>query len=233
MAIHAYPETYLNDAMNNLGDMLDYAVNDCVYDASDFFDRFIISGIANSFEKGSPKYVAGLSGPELASEVLYRTQGERLHHVASDGIDKSPEYWIGWILAYYQWYRNERFSDLKRDGLDISKVLSLYNPLHEADPSKFVSVADDILRQNRARAGSNLQRLRKQIGMTQKELAVAADVSLRMVQLYEQRRQDIRKAESASLIRLAWVLGCEVNDLLKGDYATDEPTYGGVYDKHV
>jgi len=217
MAIHAYPETYLNDAMNNLGDMLDYAVNDCGYDASDFFDCFIISGVATSFEKGSPKYVAGFSGPELASEVIYRTQGERLNQVTSDGIDKSPEYWAGWILAYYQWYRNERFSDLKRDGLDISKILSLYNPFHEADPSKFVSIVDGILRQNRARAGSNLQRLRKQTGMTQKELAVAADVSLRMVQLYEQRRQDIRKAEAASLLRLASVLGCEVKDLMEGE----------------
>ena len=216
MAIHAYPETYLNDAMNNLGDMLDYAVNDCGYDVSDFFDRFIISGIANFFEKGSPKYVAGLSGPELASEVIFRTQGERLGQAISDDIDKSPEYWTGWIFAYYQWYRHERFSDLKRDGLDISKVLSLYNPLHEADPSKFVSVADAILRKNRICVGSNLQRLRKQIGMTQKELAENASVSLRMIQLYEQRRQDIRKAEVASLLRLADVLGCKVRDLMEG-----------------
>ena len=94
----------------------------------------------------------------------------------------------------------------------------------------FRSVADDILRQNRARAGSNLQRLRKQTGMTQKELAVAADVSLRMVQLYEQRRQDIRKAEVASLLRLAGVLGCEVKDLMDGERTTDEPFYGGIYD---
>jgi len=222
MAMHAYPETYLNDAMNNLGDMLDYAVNDCGYDAADFFDRFIISGVAGLFEKGSPKYAAGLSGSELASEVIYRTQGERLNQAVSDGIDKSPEYWAGWILAYYQWNSGERFYDLKRDGLDILYVLSLYNPLHEADPSKFVSVADDIIRQNRARAGSNLQRLRKQLGMTQKELAEAADVSLRMVQLYEQRRQDIRKAEAATLLRLASVLGCEFNDLMESDNVTVE-----------
>ena len=219
MATHAYPETYLNDAMNNLGDMMDYAINDCGYNASDYFDRFIISGVAESFENGSPKYIAGLSGPELASEVMLRTQGERFSQAISDNIDKSPEYWAGWILAYYQWYRNERFSDLRRDGLDISRVLSLYNPLHEADPSKFISVADGILRENRLRSGSNIRRFRKQTGMTQKELAEAADVSLRMVQLYEQRRQDIRKAEAASILRLASVLGCEVKDLMERDYS--------------
>jgi len=43
-----------------------------------------------------------------------------------------------------------------------------------------------------------------------------------MVQLYEQRRQDIRKAEAASLLRLAGVLRCEVKDLMDGDNTTDE-----------
>ncbi len=37
MTTRAYEETYLNDAMNNLGDMLDYAVNDCGYDPEVFF----------------------------------------------------------------------------------------------------------------------------------------------------------------------------------------------------
>ena len=217
MTMRAYPETYLNEAMNNLGDMLDYAVNDCGYNAVDFFDRFIISGVANAFEKGAPKYIIGLSGVELACEVMYRIQNERLHFTISNGIEKSAEYWAGWIYAYYQWYRNARFVELKRDGLDISKVLSLYNPLHEADLSKFVSVADDIVRQNRSRAVSNLKRVRRQSEMTQRELAEAADVSLRMVQLYEQRRQDIGKAEAATLIKLAAVLGVHVNDLMEGD----------------
>jgi hypothetical protein len=64
--------------MNNLGDMFDYAVNDCGYDAGEFFTHFIVSGVAAAFEKGNPKYVAGLSGPELASKVVYRTQRIRL-----------------------------------------------------------------------------------------------------------------------------------------------------------
>ncbi len=99
---HAYEETYLNDAMNNLGDMFDYAVNDCGYDADGFMDRFIISGVAGSFERGNPKYVAGLSGPELVAEVIFRTQSRRLTLSTSEAIDKSPEYWAGWALAYYQ-----------------------------------------------------------------------------------------------------------------------------------
>ena len=39
------------------------------------------------------------------------------------------------------------------------------------------------------------------------------NVALRMVQLYEQRQQDIRKAEAQTLVNLSKVLGCGVEDL--------------------
>ena len=144
----AYEETYLDDAMNNLGDMLDYAVNDCGIDAEEFFGWFIVSGVAGAFERGNPKYVAGLSGPELACEVIYRTLHSRPDTPSAENIDKSPEYWAGWILAYYQWHSARRFSDMQKSGLTINRVLSLYPTLHEADVSKFLSVADHIITKN-------------------------------------------------------------------------------------
>ena len=57
------------------------------------------SGVAKQFEQGNPKYVAGLSGPELAIEVIYRTEDHRPTQMPSEEIDKSPEYWAGWSLA--------------------------------------------------------------------------------------------------------------------------------------
>jgi len=215
MMTHAYEETYLDDAMNNLGDMLDYAVNDCGLEAEEFFGHFIVSGVAEAFERGNPKYVAGLSGPELASEVMYRTDRFRLDIPSAENIDKSPEYWVGWILAYYQWYSMRRFSDMQKNGLTISRVLSLYPTLHEADISKFVSVADKIIKQNMTVGISNLQRIRKASGMTQKELAGASGAALRMIQLYEQRKHDINKAQAMTLTKIAHVLGCTVEDLLE------------------
>ena len=211
----AYEETYLDDAMNNLGDMLDYAVNDCGFDAEEFFSQFIVSGVAEAFEKGNPKYVAGLSGPELASEVIYRTVRFRPDTPPAENIDKSPEYWAGWILAYYQWQSIRRFSDMQKNGLTINRILSLYPTLHEADISKFVSVADQIIKNNMTSGASNLQRIRKASGMTQNKLAEASGASLRMIQLYEQRKQDINKAQAITLTRMAHVLGCAAEDLLE------------------
>ncbi|MCL2253901.1 MAG: helix-turn-helix domain-containing protein [Lachnospiraceae bacterium] len=213
--MNAYAETYLNDAMNNLGDMLDYAVNDCGYEAKDFWDYFTNSGVAKSFEIGNPRYVAGFSGVELVSEVLLRTTRSQPNAPMSVIIEKSPEYWGGWIMAYYQWYTNKRFSDFTKKGLTIDYVLSLYPTLHEADPSRFVSAIDNYIALNSETATGNLKRIRKANGITQKKLAEESGVALRMIQLYEQGYQDINKAQAISLARMAHVLGCSVDDLLE------------------
>ena len=99
----------------------------------------------------------------------------------------------------------------------MGRVLSLYPTLHEADISKFVSVADQIIKKNMDGGISNLQRIRKASGMTQKKLAEASGAALRMIQLYEQRKQDINKAQAITLTRMAHVLGCAVEDLLESE----------------
>ena len=223
--IYAYYETYLDDAMNNLGDMFDYAVNDCGYDLQDFYDCFIVSGVAESFGCGNPKYVAGLSGIELALEVIYRTLGSRCEIPSSKIFDKSPEYWVGWALAYYQWYRNLSFFNMEKYGITMERMLSLYPTLHEADITKFVSVADYILKENVSNSISNLQLIRKANNITQKKLAEKSEVSLRMIQLYEQRERDINKAQVASLVNMAHALHCKIEDLLEINVSAFTPLF--------
>ena len=46
----AYEETYLDYAMNNLGDMFDYALNDCGFDGGEFFASFVFSEVASRFD---------------------------------------------------------------------------------------------------------------------------------------------------------------------------------------
>ena len=57
--------------------------------------------------------------------------------------------------------------------------------------------------------------MRKASGLTQKKLSEDSGVSLRMIQLYEQKKQDINKAGAQSLVQIARVLGCDVEDLLE------------------
>ena len=213
---HAYSELYLDDAMNNLGDMMEYAVCDLGYEPDTFFGWFISSGIASKFEKGNPKYVAGMSGFELAEAVLTATNVIFERKVPSYYEDKEREYWAGWILAYYQWMTNQRFEDIIKGGLSVSSVFSMYI-LHEADESKFVDAANEIIGRNTKNGKSRLQEIRKARGFTQKQLSEASGVALRMIQLYEQKQNDIGKAQVTVVINIAKALGCEVEDLIDID----------------
>lgn len=210
---HAYSELYLDDAMNNLGDMVEFAVCDLGFDPDEFFGWFISSGIASKFEKGNPKYIAGLSGFELAEAVLRETNVSYEKREPSYVEFKGREYWAGWILAYYQWETGKRFEDIVKDGLTLSTVFSMYI-LHEADESKFVDAANELIARNKEKRKSKLSDIRKARGFTQQQLSKASGVTLRMIQLYEQRQNDISKAQVTVVIHLAKALGCEVEDLL-------------------
>jgi transcriptional regulator with XRE-family HTH domain len=48
---------------------------------------------------------------------------------------------------------------------------------------------------------------------TQAELARRSGVSLRSIQMYEQRNKDINKAGAEALYRLSKVFGCSMEDL--------------------
>jgi DNA-binding transcriptional regulator YiaG len=213
MMTNAYSELYLDDATNNLGDMVEFAVCDLGFDPDVFFGWFISSGIAAKFEQGNPKYVTGMSGFELAEAVLTETNVPYEKREPSYLAFKGQEYWAGWILAYYQWETGKRFADMVKDGLTLSTVLSMYI-LHEADESKFVEAANEIIARNRENRKTKLFEIRKARGFTQQQLSEASGVTLRMIQLYEQKQNDIRKAQVTVVVNLAKALGCDVEDLI-------------------
>ena len=102
--IRAYGEEYLSDAMKNLGEAVDYAVNYCQTEMQGFFDLFISSGIADQFGRGVPKIISGMTGTELVMEIFRNSGIERNFPDPQDDYEYSPAYWCGWIIAYYQWY---------------------------------------------------------------------------------------------------------------------------------
>ena len=65
--MYAYDEMYLKKAQYSLGSMLDFAVYSAGQSLSVFYGLFVNSRIAKDFAHGSPKYVAGRSGIELAT----------------------------------------------------------------------------------------------------------------------------------------------------------------------
>ena len=210
--IHAYDKVYLERARAVLGSMLDYAVNILGYGADHFFDLFIGSGTAKLFENGDYTVITGVSGIELAFKVLedYEIPEER----RSTGCQgkRSPEYWAGWALAYYQWETSLSFRDIT-GFICIGRIIGMYSPYHEMDIRQFCDAMDEKYRA--VLGDSNLKRIRIRCGLSQSELAALTEVPVRTIQQYEQKQKNINAAKAESLFRLSKALCCDPEELLE------------------
>jgi len=191
---------------------MDYAVNDCALEGCMYLHMFISSGLAHQFERGNPKVVAGMSGVELAIEAIMKTTGNAPKAIPAMTDYRTSEYWGGWALAQYQWHTARSFASILR-FMPFSDILNMYYTLHEADITKFYETAEDIY--VRARPQTNLKRIREAIGLSQSKLAAESGVTLRSIQMYEQRNKDINKAQALTVVKIARALGCEVEDLME------------------
>lgn len=210
--IHAYQEIYLNNAQAALGDAFDYAVNACSIRGSDFVKLFLASSVCSRMENGEAAYLAGKSGIEIVRDVVRETMGKELTVSPLDSMCRSCEYWIGWAVSYYQWYSSRPFNDIFK-AIPFEELQRLYPTMHEADITKFAELADQRLRE--CFPDTNLKRIRTVYGCSQSELSRLSGVSLRSIQMYEQRNKDINKASADTLLRLSKVLGCRMEDLME------------------
>ena len=208
----AYPETLLPNARSQLADAADYAVVDLGVPIDEFFSLFAASDWARRIERGDRSTLLGISGIELARNVLAEKTGEREFKTARESLRRTKAYWTGWVLAYYQWKSNRTFREILR-ALPASTIEQMYGVYHEAPEERFAATADEILREKIPE--TRLKRVRSAYGCSQSRLSEMSGVGLRSIQMYEQRRKDINKAEAESVLRLARALGCEIEDIME------------------
>lgn len=208
MMTHAYNQLYLAKTSRSIGNMLHDAVYEFGMDGADFLNGFIQSGVAEQIENGNPKYIAGKSGLELFIEVMEKTTGENRNIELVESFDRSDVYWVGWMLAHYQWYSGRSFKSIL-DTVPFDELLGLYGTLHEADINKSYDVMDEHFKQN----VSKLKRVRKKCGVTQEQLANESGVSINTIRAYERGSKDLNKAQFDIIMKLAKALKCEISDL--------------------
>ena len=229
MMTRAYQEIYVSKAQAALGYAFDYAVNSCGIPGTDFTRLFTASSVSRQMENGEHSCLIGKSGIEIAVEVVLETTGRQLDMEPIEHFGRSKEYWIGWSVCYYQWISGRRYSEIFR-AISFDDLQGMYYPLHEANVSKFVEIADERVREYFK--DTNLKRIRTDYGCTQAELARRSGVTLRSIQMYEQRHKNINKASAETLYRIARVLGCTIEDLIeRGNEAlpdTAQNTFGTV-----
>lgn len=202
--IRAYNEMYINGVMRNLAAMFDIAVNAMGLEPNDVASDFSHSVVASGIEKGNPKYLCGKSATELLEELL-----EQDVAYTQIPLDRSPEYWAGWVLAYTQWYLDKPFSSIL-NVIPFDKLIALYNPYHEAVETKTAEYIKSLYP-----AETPLKRIRRLRNLSQKQLADLSGVKLRSIQCYEQGDININNAQAETLYALAKVLDCTIEDLMQ------------------
>lgn len=209
---HAYQEIYLSKAQSVLGDAFDYAVNTCGIPGNDFLKLFVASSLSKRMENGEPACLVGKSGIEIVMEIVAETKGQELRVESQEYFGRSKEYWIGWAVAYYQWHSARKYGDIFK-VVSFEDLQKMYYTLHEADITKFADIMDSIMKEYFSE--TNLKRIRIAYGFTQAELSERSNVSLRSIQMYEQRNKNINKASVDTIYHLARTLGCTMEDLIE------------------
>ena len=203
--MNAYNELFLNDAQYFLGELFETGVYVLDLDLQDIWMRFLFSNYSLNLEAGDPFVIYGKSG----SEAIFEISGRRKELPFI--FDRTPEFWLGYSLAYYQWYKNISFSSIA-NRIDIHTLLLHYSIYHEMDIMHFCDLLDELIRRNKT---TNLQIMRKHCGLSQKELAALTSIPIRTIQQYEQRQKNINNAQANYVLSLAQALSCSPKDLLE------------------
>lgn len=208
----AYSELYLEDAMRNMGEMTEYAKDGCGVSLDVLFHAFTVSGYARRWEMGDPAVISGMSGTELCCRILQKCGMETI--TASPALiryETDDVYWAGYFLAFYQWKKRKPFQFIF-SAIQERDLLRLYPTLHIASEERGIEILDRVLKEKNT--VSRLQMYRKQLGMSQQQLAEQSGVNLRTLQQYEVGRKELCKAAADTLFALAGALGCRPEALL-------------------
>lgn len=212
MEIRAYDESYINTAQSILGHAVDFAVLTLHLEPDVFGTAFAVSDASKQFGSGNPKYVAGMTGCELARSVLSQTNTPFTDSEDVMYLDKSPEYWCGWALAYYQWHSSRPFMEIL-NAVPLSDIISMYSVYHEMDIEHFTQHMDELIKN--AMPATRLKTKRINCGLSQSQLAADSGVAVRQIQLFEQRQRDINNAAAITLLRLSKALHCRMEELIE------------------
>lgn len=211
--IRDYSDIYFEDYINLLADAVDTFVYLYHKDIDEFIPLLIKSGLAFQLERLNSKYIVEYSGVELSKRMLEKQfEDDDLIYFSDYDHEKSEEYWAGWILAHLQYRSKIPFRILNR-YIKLSEIKDLYYPYHEANEDKAVQLVMDIY--HKKNKISNLQYMRKLIGISQSELARKANINLRTLQQYESRAKDINNASVSTVLAISKALHCPIEDLLE------------------
>ena len=136
----AYSKLYVEDAQDVIPESFSFATYYLKLSLEEYVEKFLAFEYIHLLETGNPHYLSGMSGIELAEEIT-NTYLERRHY---DYIPYGRDYWIGWIVAYYQWSRNVTYKTIF-SKFSLERFIMAYPTFHEQDEYKMYEYMDEII----------------------------------------------------------------------------------------
>lgn len=213
--IPAYSELYAKNAREVVGEIFNFAINGLKLAPNFAAKIFVDSKISKLIEKGNPAILVGKTKEEVAficmKEYIEDLEIEETLKLKSN----TKESWAGSVLAAFQHRSGKTFKEIT-DQISFRQILDLYDEYSLMDMHTVLdAIKENLLDIYKP---TKLKQLRTNRGFSQAELAQKAGVALRMIQLYEQKVNDIDNAQAGTLCKLANALNCEIKELLEKDY---------------
>lgn len=209
-----YDRNIVSVVQRLMAGMMDFAVNGLGLAIDEFYNTFLASDFPGRIERGDSRTVMGMSGIEVAYAVSGKEpiSGDEMERFIDFNMDRSPEYWTGWALAYFQSTTRLTFGEIN-DFRSIGDVRRMYPKYHEMDVRQFCDSMKEAYFAMHPMTCLQIQR--KQAGISQKMLADMSGIPLKTIQQYEQRRKDINRANVDYVLSMARVMNCDIEVLLE------------------
>lgn len=211
MEIRAYSRDYLRDAQRSLGETFDFGIAECGYSAKDFSAFFVKSDVSRQLGIGNPKYVSGMNGCELARLILEQS-GLCTDTPDIINLDKTPEYWAGWALAFYQWFSDRSYEEILTT-VSLDEILGMYRVYHEMDITRFSEAMERLSRERRPQ--TRLRQIREKRGISPEELGRQTGLDEKQIRRLDSGQEDINRTEAWTLFLLSKALVCRMEDLIE------------------
>lgn len=125
----AYPESYLNDVVENQGKLFDFVAQTFPdKDTKDFIEKYMTSKTRESIDEA----MAYVNTMDAKSLWQYFMENEHYDLKAGEAMKGFAPDWIGEFYAYYQWYYDMPSSEVVKK-IPVDFLSKAYYGLHDLD----------------------------------------------------------------------------------------------------
>lgn len=204
-------------AIELIAEMFEYAKCYLHIECDEFFDVLNKTHISDKLYNLDIIYIYGKSSIEIINDI-YKANDMKIKTFDKNKFLKNDKhYWIGLVIASYCYGKKISFKEIGK-RIKPSQLLKMYNTMHEAPHMKVIDEIDKILN----RQECILKHIRQSKNISQNELSILSGVSLRSIQMYEQKKKNISKASFEIVKRLANSLSIKMEELYESSQVKND-----------